>query len=322
MPSNLFDRLFCTGSAVAAFTPARAGQYFSLRLAAYRLTTAIAKWALSVCSFPVHIRNQVEGPRNTRGSSLVNRRTIILSRKRFAESCPALALSAALLAASAWDANADPLVFTFSDDGSNSTIIPSGSLDLLGLQHSETQRLTASGVIFQHPQNVASSAPAPTILSIYSSENGGGGYLYTSGITVTFSGLSSYTGKNANSSIPSYYSNQFIAIQGDRIEVDSDYISSEGRKITYDPTGAITTFAGTLSQVLKDNNFHFEAAINGQRIIFTTAQSVPSEPEDQTAKSGDRAGNAELGGPGRRQHRQVRGPDQIRGRRLWPMGTN
>ncbi len=189
----------------------------------------------------------------------------------------ALLLAAAILAGGAHGAKAGTLAFTFTDDGSTSTITPSGSLDLSSLKYQEGNRLVSTSISI----NLQGNSP---LLAIHTSEAGAKRRLYTkfdNTITVSFSGGASYAGNSHTSDFASYYSGFSVSLNNDGLAVDPENISGN----SFAPTRS-ATFGGTLLSVLGDDDFHIEGTINGERIIFTTVRSLPAEPE-LTATLGD-----------------------------------
>ena len=227
-------------------------------------------------STPVH------GPGVQNDSSPVNRITVSPITWKFAGVGQALALGMALLIGSTLNASANPLVFTYSDDGTTSTITPSGSLSLRGLTHtvgraggtSSLRMETRSG---QLPSFLISS-PGRENSRTYSRN-------FNSSLSMTFSGLSSYTGIVYPTSIPDYKSPFYFQIANGQFIIDQAHTSGSGRTYTPDSNA---TFTGTLKTILGDSDFHIEVAINDTRkVIFTTAGTAPAMPDSLEATPGD-----------------------------------
>ncbi len=271
-----------TGSSAAVDKLELAAGTSSRRMIACQPTSALAGIMGTVSSLPA----TVDGLRAQNRGSPVNRRSVDRIMRNFAGTYQALVLGMALLIASAWSASASTLVFTFADDGTDSTITPSGSLPLtdLGAHRDLVPQVGPRMTI--DPEN-RTGGFVPTI-ELRMSKSSGSRRVYGGGnaVSTTFIGSSSYTGNAEISNISQYTSPIYFEVDENSLQVDTDHISASGD--TYEPTDWNITFAGTLLSVLGDDEFHIEAVINDSlSVIFTTAGSVPAMPKNLAATQGD-----------------------------------
>ncbi len=179
---------------------------------------------------------------------------------------------------------AGTLVFTFSDDGENSTVTPSGSFDVstystrVDLSESATRTVRINASKYTH--NISGQfwefgISSSTTVKGYNAPQW------------TVSGFSTYGGKRTVD-IGNTYSANFYFYLGDgtsrAVYVDKNSVSSGEvdfgvKKVTFDDT---------LSNVLGDNEFHIELGLNdGQKVIFTTSGTAPIMPKDFEATPED-----------------------------------
>ncbi len=176
-------------------------------------------------------------------------------------------------------AGASTLTFYFSDDGTNSTITPSGSLDLSGATKGNDTPFRPTNLIkIGNPETdiVNANNYFSTVIRHNDAERILNEY---SGWEVTFSGLDSYEGNTENTRIPSYMSDLYFHISDDLckcIGVDNSRVEDN----IYDPAGAEVTFAGTLLNVLGDDDFHIEYMFGSNKVIYTT--KLPTLPGRST----------------------------------------
>ncbi len=272
--SWLFSRSGCpAGAGVSAFAP--------LRAAAGRLTSALHAGRLRrVRSLAlVDVRRQgaraVTDP--TAGGGFA---------RRFVGAGAAIALGAAVLAGGAPDAGAATLTFAFSDDGTNSTVAVSGSVDLSGGTKGldlGSVSLSALRIGYVNPH-----FDQATFSNTVAFNDGVSVGVFTSdyvGWKITVEGLDSYEGDARIDNIASYYSDMYFAVFATTdtkcacVSVDTSRVNDG----VYDPTGSEITFAGTLLDVLGDDEFHIEYAFGGNRVVFRAGPLGPSPEAERRA---------------------------------------
>ena len=171
------------------------------------------------------------------------------------------------------------LTFTFSDDGTNSTIAGSGSLDIAPL---------GSGRI------ISSIAKTSLKMGDFRAWEIGGTDASQSKIydvsDISITGDDSYDGTKEEVIPSSYTSDVYIGLRNDgsakNVMLSGSLIDDFDDPEVYDITGKKATFNGTLEDVLGDNDFHIEFAIGNQKIVFTT-QAPPEQPSGLTATAAD-----------------------------------
>ncbi len=155
------------------------------------------------------------------------------------------------------------LTFTFSDNGTTSTIAASGSLDVSGFTFDRDleQRTTLNlkiddtGIWVIHPQH-------QNIINVSKSR-------YKDLPAFVTTGGDTYTGSTEVQNLSNYTQHDFAI----RFSPSGRYLEIDKANLTggiYDLTGESATFTGTLLSTLKDNDFHIEHAIGIHKIIFTT----------------------------------------------------
>ena len=191
-----------------------------------------------------------------------------------------LLFGAAVLLWGTHTAYANTLTFVFADDGTNSTITPSGSIDLSGLNHTTALNEIGSEFGIDTSQGRvriwASSGQSSNSRRLYDQTN------------VSVSGIGSYGGTRYKSNMRNYVSPFHFEIRtAGVIRSDEKHLSGG----VYEPTGS-ATFDGTLQSEIGDDFFHFEYVVkidqeDDQMVIFTTAPTAPSAPEDFSATPDD-----------------------------------
>ena len=204
-----------------------------------------------------------------------------------------------MLLGTAQNAEARTLVFTYSDDGTDSSITADGSLDLSGL---ETQHEPATQPALPNLETARfiTANYGPLAFSIWHTIPACcGATWYINRSEVTISGGSSYEGiqwlnHNRFGNFTSSYSSEILIYvvrasghrQPGRTGIDLFLPSIHVANNIYNPTGKTATFPGTLANVMKDDDFHVVYDWGHQKIIFTTAATTPAKP-DLTATQGD-----------------------------------
>ena len=219
-------------------------------------------------------------------------RALRATARRLAGTGAALLFGAALLVGGAQAAGAGTLTFTFSDDGTNSTITVNGSLDL---------RQSAFGNVSRTDSRV----PASDLIRLnYDdsdqndwriSESNEYGWSQWRVWNITVSGADSFTGGGGKSVDigASYKSNVYFhffeASDGSfYLNVDADNLDTDTR--TYTVNQETITFDGTLQEVLGDDDFHIEVAVRGrddvngdhiQTVVLRTAPKAADKAAEQ-----------------------------------------
>ncbi len=197
----------------------------------------------------------------------------------------ALLLGAAFVAGGAPAAGADTLTFSFSDDGRNSTITASGSLDLSAGKRSSDYQTGGRGLIGLG--NWVSGSAGSYYVTLFLHGEGRRTVAKYQGWTITVSGLDSFREGGADiNKLTAYKSDIYFNIL-DSIRFDDPEkcwcITVEAAKVKdniYNPTGSKITFAGTLLKVFGDNDFHIEYSFGSNKIIL---KSVPSTQAEERA---------------------------------------
>ncbi|WP_446830455.1 fibronectin type III domain-containing protein [Candidatus Foliamicus sp.] len=168
------------------------------------------------------------------------------------------------------------LTFTFSDDGSTSTVAASGSLDVSSFNPERTGTKVEVGRIRINDTEIYEIRPSSaTAFNRYN--------LLPDFVTT---GLSSYDGTEELQGVSDYVSNFYIRFStyGKYLEIDQSNLTGN----IYNPTGDQVTFSGTLLNTLGDNDFHIELAFGNQKIVYTaTPPPVPATPANLAAAPGD-----------------------------------
>ena len=208
----------------------------------------------------------------------------------------ALLLGAAFLAGGAPAAGAGTLTFTFSDDGRDSTITASGSLDLSGFTFKESQDRTLNTADHLTTGMVDHLNADRKIWLISRTSKKPAIRFHYSPTVATVSVLSPFTGNTSFSAGSSYRSNFHFGISDhlgmndhlgvediqNGLEVDKDYLSGT----TLGLSGGKATFDGTLLETLGDSDFHIEIAFGSNRVIFKT-RAPPATPAGLAATPGN-----------------------------------
>ena len=154
------------------------------------------------------------------------------------------------------------LRFTFSDDGTTTTIAAAGSLDVSGFTF-ETDKKPQHD-LYLHIDNTARWAIFPPN---YNDPNIRlNRYKDLPDFVIT--GRGSYSGLDQIENLPKY-SNEFNI----RFETYFKWLEIDKASLTgniYNPSGKKVTFTGTLLSTLTDNDFDIELAFGHQKIIYTT----------------------------------------------------
>ena len=181
-----------------------------------------------------------------------------------------------LLAGGAQTAGASTLTFYFSDDGTNSTIIPSGSLDFsVGTKAVDFNQSPEANFEIVDGNDLTTSINHNMDNKLRAIDS----YI---GWTVVVSGLSSYGGNTQITSVrDSYKSDIFIEIlvTTNEVRVEESKVNDTG---IYDPTEGKVEFAGTLLDVLGDDDFHIEYTFGSNKVILTTTPPTPPGPSKET----------------------------------------
>ncbi len=213
------------------------------------------------------------------GSS-ANRTALAPKTPYFAGAVPVLLFGAALLIGGVQNADADTVVFTFTDDDAKSRITASGSFDLSDWGRAGSgSNSFASKIIFRDSDDPSFLIPGGGFgdnrnFATYSGEYSVYGF---SSVREDFE--ASVSGRSYSSDII------FAIVLGETawIRLDRRYIDNN----VFDPSPANITFDGTLLEVLGDNDFHIEIRESSYKIIFTTVQAAPAKLEGLRANPGD-----------------------------------
>ena len=282
---HLSDRKLYTMNRITTFLPIPTGSSAMegasdltsrtrfIRLAAGQLNSALARTVHAISTSP---GTSVEGLKSNNGNSPVN--------QCLAGVCPALLLGMALLIGSAQASKAGTLTFTFNDDGSTTTITPTGTLDFGTLSQDSPDNYHGNHHIIRIAIPESGGHAAAYIFN--SSSKNVVTYNFSGG-RGNISGKDSFDGVTQASGLPSYNSNFrfYISTKG-IIIVDTDHITGS----VFDVTKETVTFTDTISNTLKDNNFHVEYKFEDQKVIFQTKPLV--KPTGLKATQGD--GQVEL----------------------------
>ena len=187
--------------------------------------------------------------------------------RRFVGTGLALVLGATFLIAEVPAAVANTLTFTFSDDGTSSTVTVSGSLDLSGISSTFHNQSTAGEMIeIGHSitdEIIRTSIDYPgSMQPVYQYAD-----LNNADLEIAVSGLSTYGGKGSIDKISGYESNLVFDIDtGPSLTVERSKVVND----VYTPGDAKATFTGTLYDVLGDDDFHVEYTFGSNKVVFTT----------------------------------------------------
>ncbi len=193
--------------------------------------------------------------------------------RQLAGICPALLLGTSLLFGSAYSADANTLTFTFSDDGTNSTITPSGTMDVSDFtRRAGTTESGASRVMINETEHNEDTGQFWEISASSS--------LRQRGFTLpnlTVSGASTFTGSNNSIVIGDSYSSGFYfwlsSVQTSLTMYVSNPDVDDVDKLDFGNKKA--EFDGTLATVLGDNDFRIEFQFGGKTVIFATTPTKP-----------------------------------------------
>ncbi len=276
MTVTIFHRQDCTAHSIAVGTSTVASH-------ARSMSTRVRQ---AICSINSEYSNFTPSPSYTleckTAESLTDRNDNSPDSQSTARFGSVLLLGLSLLLGAVQTANAGTLIFTFADDGSNSTITPSGSLDLtdfyfvrnIGL-HGTSEigmpDILGSYLIPQWPDTIT-------------------GTTLSNKTSVEIVGASTFSGKNGLTYITtgsSYVSDFRFYVSK---TVRGAYILAEDKDMagdTLDFSGRGASFNGTLADKLGDNDFHIEVVLHDQHVVFTTETEKPAKPVDLTAIRGD-----------------------------------
>ena len=178
---------------------------------------------------------------------------------------------------SATPAQAGTLTFTFTDDGSTTTITASGSLDLSAFTYDPFDNVAGiQGILLNNDLNIWSIEPPHS--------NAARRY---NAVNLSTTGSDSYTGKSNLSLVGRNYSSDFHI----RFRVGGTYYlrldAGRFNDDVYQVSNATATFTGTLLDTLGDNDFHVEHAFGSQKIVFKATPPQPTAPTGLAATAGD-----------------------------------
>ncbi len=229
-----------------------------------------------------------ENPKGGSGVPRIKPKSGSRNSRQFSVAISALLLSLGLLLGGVYAADAGNMVFTFTDDGTNSTIKPSGSLDLSDYSSDPDTTTIASSVVRLPGQHfgwwsIPSSRGAVTTKATYKF------------LQHRVSGRSTLSPKNGiwEYGLPTFVSDFQIQVRMSRdasnrpfarVNTIKSHLNDDG---ILDLSDKSATFSGTLLESMGDDDFHIEITIGDQLVIFTTVTTVPAKPEDLTADLGD-----------------------------------
>ncbi len=220
-----------------------------------------------------------ESPTAQRGGSLPDCEVASQTKQRIASIGSAVLLGTALLLGGTPAADANTLFFNFADDGTNSNVTISGSLDLTGAPAPDNYNWFGSPQV--RMGRVLTADTNHKKHTFFRHSDGRKQTREYSGWEVTVSGIETFGGTtNADINPPNYYSNIYFYIVNDA-DAASETLVVDRYKISnqiYEPTDSEIRFNGTLDSVLGDGDFHFEYTFstNNNKVIFTTKPAKPS----------------------------------------------
>ncbi len=206
--------------------------------------------------------------------------------RRFAGPGAALLLGAAVLIGGIPAAGAGTLTFTFSDDGSNTTITPSGSLDLSDFSKASIGTSAGNGrIIMNKPDGsirfqLDYRSNAVTIQEFDIPSTGiEGGCSFKNGTSWrddTFSSLRSAF---------------FLQIRPGqkKLGLNNSWLNSANTAYTVPSNASAASVSGTLSSVMQDDNFFITVTMGDEKVVFRSASATtsPATPTGLKAVEGD-----------------------------------